>query len=460
MSESSELLSSQPGHKKVTRVMWRFFYLFCFFAGQYINFRKTGKQDKVKQEQCFSAAGLILFVCQMIVYVVCLFTTVTIEGWTIANSSFVENTSSADSIDCMLPKEHWKFTTAITIGTISAFISYVLITFVILIPINGSQRRSDTSGTSDGSQRRSNTSGTNDGNSTEGYCITCKKVYRDSTLSPYDNNDESSKLSTTEKICFFTNYLVVLILFIAAFISSVVYANIVYKRDYCWINALYLAMMVLHLSSHFCAIHSCFLFSKIVYQVTNKLNKLCEEMNRAISELQYAPEPASPSEEVQHTPPVSPSESRPNSGNRTSESDREDLACIKQLLVNEKHNKKVDRECYHRLQEIDQDFMKEVKPTLKLIGYWFIFHWAMFALTTVLNTAFIVQIIIDVIQYNVQSANSLLPNIEADVKVPYLFYVISFTLFHAYLFLYPCFRAAAIATNQINQWNVFHDSLK
>ena len=63
-----------------------------------------------------------------------------------------------------------------------------------------------------------------------------------------------------------------------------------------------------------------------------------------------------------------------------------------------------------------------------------------------LLSAFIVQIIIEIMQYNFKSVDSFLPNGEADTKAPYVLYVVFFTLVHAYLFLYPCFRAAAIAT--------------
>ena len=63
-----------------------------------------------------------------------------------------------------------------------------------------------------------------------------------------------------------------------------------------------------------------------------------------------------------------------------------------------------------------------------------------------LLSAFIIEIIIETIKYNFKSINRFLPNGEVDTKEPYVLYVVFFTLVHAYLFLYPCFRAAAIAT--------------
>lgn len=84
-----------------------------------------------------------------------------------------------------------------------------------------------------------------------------------------------------------------------------------------------------------------------------------------------------------------------------------------------------------------------------MFGLWFLVHWTVYALTTVLLSAFIIEIIIEIIKYNFKSVDSFLPNGEADTTAPYVLYVLSFTLVHAYLFLYPCFRAAAIGTARV-----------
>ena len=455
-------------------IVWAFFYLLCGLAGQYIYIKKPIKKFSL----FLTVIGFILFVLQSLVYLACLGTTITIEFLTIDNFSTIANISPKV---CSLPEEHWKFTTSITIGTIASFLSYFIITFAVLIPIRngtnatGNATDTDTANVTDGDIANATDTDTanatdtdtanatdsdttnatdtaipattnatdtaipattnatdtaipattnatdtaipattnatdtaipvNDSESTKGCCcLTCRKVCKKSTLSPYSNED--SKLSNMEACSFLFNYLLVIILYAGAVISSILYAITVYRRDYCWINGLYFAMMVLHLSSHFSAIHSCFLFSKIVYKVTNGLDRLPEEMDNKHAE--------------------SPVVSTTTSASPPSE-------------------EKLSRDYYDSLQKTDQDFLNKVKPTLKLVGCWFIFHWSMFGLTTVLNTAFIVQIIIDLIQYKVQSVDSFLPVIEADIKAPYILYVVFFTLVHAYLFLYPSFRAAAIA---------------
>ena len=110
-------------------------------------------------------------------------------------------------------------------------------------------------------------------------------------MSPYndgydddDDNDESSNLlSTKQTYYFFTNYVVVLALFFSGAASSVYYATTVNDRGYCWINTVYLAMIVLQFNSHLCAIHSCFIFSKIIYKVTNMLKNLQKQKRTSIN---------------------------------------------------------------------------------------------------------------------------------------------------------------------------------
>ena len=171
-------------------------------------------------------------------------------------------------------------------------------------------------------------------------------------------------------------------------------------------------MIFLQLSSHFCAIQSCFIFSKIVYKVTNKLNRLATDMEQV--NFQY--------------------ENRATAARVPIVENDADLA----NLINSDDREEVDRGRYYWLQKLDQNFIQQVKPILDLFGVWFIFHWTLYALTTVLLSAFIIQIITEFLQYNLKSVNSFLPNGEADTKAPYVLYVVFFTLVHAYLFLYPC----------------------
>ena len=107
-----------------------------------------------------------------------------------------------------------------------------------------------------------------------------KKALRDGTLS-FFNKPSDHELSCKDVFCFFANYiLIMLALCVCGIITSVVYIIFVYRQAYCWINALSITMTILHLNSQFCAIQSCFIFSKIVHKVTNRLNKLAKEIGK------------------------------------------------------------------------------------------------------------------------------------------------------------------------------------
>ena len=258
-----------------------------------------------------------------------------------------------------------------------------------------------------------------------------------SDLSPYNDNS-NNKMSGKETAYFFINYSVVLVLFICSSVTSLYYVSTVHS--YCWMTGVYLLMIVLQLVSHFSAIQSCFIFSKIVYKITKQLKNIAEEIckeDKTMTKLQP--------DHHGHNLTLPQSDTRPNSS-QTSDA----LSCAAYCLV---YKEKVDRENFHQLQKIDKEFIDQVKSTLHLFGVWFIFHWTLYALTTVLLSAFIIEIVIKIIQNDLNSANSYLPDGEDYTRAPYVLYVLSFTLVHGYLFLYPCFRAAAIATARAKMIN-------
>ena len=190
---------------------------------------------------------------------------------------------------------------------------------------------------------------------------------------------------------------------------------VIYTLPYlftCWINVLNVARVFLHLSSLFCTIQSCFIFSKIVSKVTFKLNRLTVDLDQVdFPEQNHAIQ-------VQNDAGLS-------------------------QLIQSNDKEKVDRGHYFWLQKMDQEFIKQVRPTLFLFGRWFIFHYT---LTTVLFSASIIQFIIDISRYNIYSR---LLNIDLN----YLYCVLSFTMIHLFLVLYPLCRAVSIATARMNLIN-------
>ena len=418
--EDQKEISKPDGLSSCHAIFFHVFYIFCFISGQFIFTEEQLKESKIKK--VFSGLGLVLFFSQVCIYFGHVGTAIAVEGCRIGNVSFTTNMNSTDlnESNCLLPQEHWKFSTAITLGTIAAFLSYGSITFYILIPAV--------------------------------ECCTCcickckdrKKAFQN--LSPF-GDDESSKLSDKEARYFFANYIILIGLFVCSFVSSIVYADSVYNHDYCSINALNVARIALHLTSQFCAIQSCFIFSNVVYKVTKKLDRLVtvmDEVNQDRAELNDKSGKLGllinmsddHTEEIDHIKKLLQSEV---------DSDDHSIDPIKKMLQSDKDEVDLGRGRYYWLKKIDQDFSTTVKPTLRLFGYWFVFHWIMYALTTILLSAVIVEIIIDIVGYDIQSVDKLIPDTDAEIKASYILYVVFFTLVHAYLFLYPCFRAAAIA---------------
>ena len=322
----------------VSKLCWCIYLLFCFLAGQYINFKTTKRWY-----QLFSFFGYVWFVVQLFVCLSYVGAVGTIEGLRILEglriynySYFINitvNNTFNETIECLLPDEHWKFSTAVTVSSIAAFLSYVLMTMLVLIPVDISRCCRDEFCSSGCCPDQCCCSII--------ACIRCKEALRHDSLSLYEDEDESSKMDTEQKIYFFINYLIVLLFFTVSFSFSIVYAvsDTTYDRGYgygyCRYDSLYLAMIVLQLISQFCAIQSCFIFSKIVYVISNKLVRLDTKM--------------------------------------------------KQVYRN-------DRECYKRLLKVDQDFIDQVKYILHLLGIWFIFHWTLYALTTVLLSALLLKL--------------------------------------------------------------------
>ena len=281
-----------------------------------------------------------------------------VEYFRIANLTTVNNMSFIDGpMNCTLTQEHWKFSIAITFGSFAAFLSYSLITCLVLKPVECSS---------------------------SGWCTKHKKAFNNGTLCPFDDDNDESNIKWKETCIFYINYIVLHILFIGSFISSVVYADSAYNQDNCWINILNFVRIVLHLFTQFCAIQSCFIFSKVVYKVTNGLEKLTTKMDEANFKT------------VQ---------------NDAAEDDPE----LQNLLLSSESDK-IDKGRYYWLQKIDQKYIDDVKPTLDLFGHWFVVHWFSYALTTVLLSAVIVQVVIDIVGYNIGSVNSLIPDTDVETN--------------------------------------------
>ena len=193
--------------------------------------------------------------------------------------------------------------------------------------------------------------------------------------------------------------------------------------------------------SQFCAILSCFIFSKVAYAVSNKCIAMSDEFKTADVRIgsnewnnlrdQYLQDFQSPLE--MHPFDLQPQAS-PNSGSCTN------LAEMFQRLQDNIHIQFEERHHAYLtiLQKMDKQYTDMVKASLEPYGTWFAFHWVLYTLTAFMSIAYFAETVTQELYGNVcHHEHNLICRLD-------LAYILLFTLEHCVLFLYPCFRAASV----------------
>ena len=92
----------------------------------------------------------------------------------------------------------------------------------------------------------------------------------------------------------------------------------------------------------------------------------------------------------------------------------------------------------------DDDFTKMAQKTIYWFEFWFTIHWAFYTVTSFLSIALVFDILVKYIQAEL--------NKPSDSAIGFthieLWLVGLFTLQHCFLFLYPCFKAAAVTVGR------------
>ena len=418
------------------------FTFFCFLSGQYIHIStKDGVHVnpawKAKARVVFSYLGLGMFVLQLCLCMGHIGLSIWVEVDRIDNITEIVNvtvnTSNESHINvsqnCKLPPEYWKIPTAMTLSTAASSISFLLMTLLILIPVYTSICKCSCCKKSNILSR---------------VCCNslCKVLKQGKVISPFedkkneDNKNTSTALTSDQALCFFSNYVLAILLLGISF-ASLPFGWLEYDKHPCPMNVIHFVSFVFRLFSRFCAIHSCFIFSKIIYIVTGQLDQVIEDMDKVNDEILQLLDKA----DIQ---------CYFNVENEPVENESVD---IKELLQSQDKGKQ-EMGRYYLLQNIDRKFIDRVKPILDLFGYWFIIHWVLYGLSTVLLTASVVELVVDVFElspaYKVAKVVPIKDE-HAGLKSDYIVYVVFYTLEHAYLFIYPCFRAASIAAAREKQ---------
>ena len=199
-----------------------------------------------------------------------------------------------------------------------------------------------------------------------------------------------------------------------------------------WMEGIDIAGLAAQFGSQFCAILSCFIFSKVAYAVST----ICDDMGKKFARV-----------------------------NRRADDESWDM------LLNELRNAHYipdDNEIAQSrtphlttLKKIDQWYVKTVKSSLDPYGTWFAFHWVLYTLTAFLSISYFAEAIIEEL-YGFNH-NKCFHGNNTMCKLN-LVYEGLFMVEHCVLFLYPCFRAASVTMTRSTlikhvskaEWNNIH----
>ena len=197
----------------------------------------------------------------------------------------------------------------------------------------------------------------------------------------------STKLYLSESLYFIALLVINILLWIACFV--VFWRGHFDKPSYYdanleqWVEKLGFAM---YMYSLLCTIVSCFIFSKIAYSVNHRCLDLFKEFT--------------------NTP--------------------DDVNNVLDWLI-----------------EQDDEFTNMAQGTLNFFEFWFTIHWVFYTITSFLSIALVFDILVKYIQAELYKP----PDSAIGFSNYELIVVSLFTLQHCFLFLYPCFKAAAVTVS-------------
>ena len=224
-------------------------------------------------------------------------------------------------------------------------------------------------------------------------------------LDPFQYNDgeqhgpnTSTKINLRESVYFVCLFSLNFLFWVACLVMFSVYHfgkpyytnkdNKDFKYNLPGVEAFGFAM---YMYSLLCTIVSCFIFSKIAYSVTHRCLKLYNEFK---------------DHQIQQTDE--------------------------------------DGDGLERLIERDLQFTKMAQTTIACFEFWFTVHWTFYTVTSFLSIALLIDMIHLYINSTLQPPfGQAIGFSEVEVIVVSLF-----TLQHCFLFLYPCFKAAAVTVGR------------
>ena len=304
----------------------------------------------------------------------------------------------------------------ISVATAAGFLSYYMMVFLVLIPLY--------------SKFKYCTAGLN--KKYKGCLkIVCSQIQQaidhETYLLPFDDsadNEQSTPLKAVQSQYF--NIIYVLNLFLY-FGTLGVFLTIITNRvttpnlkD----RSIDITGLLFQFLSQFCVIHSCFIFSKIAYAVSNRCDNVMNKFKKTDK----------------------------SEGNFCRSRYIEQLLAESHLAVRslqqkqgKDYTKALKNARFEVLRKIDKTFINKMKASLGPYSHWFAVHWILYIITTFMSIAFLAE---TYSQY-VYSPHKV-SWVHDPRKRMSMIYVVLFTIEHAFLFMYPCFRAAQITSSREN----------
>ena len=230
------------------------------------------------------------------------------------------------------------------------------------------------------------------------WCIKTIKGKSDELYKPLDPfsmtdpKEISTKLDLPESLYFNFLLLLNIVLWMACFclfwtahFDKPAYYDVKVKE---WLEKV---GFIFYMYSLLCTIVSCFIFSKIAYSVNQRCLKLYDKFE-----------------------------------NHTKQDGDEDVDGL------------------HRLIEQDNKFTKMAQETVYWFEFWFTIHWVFYTVTSFLSIGLVFDMLV---KYTQAELKAPLDN-AIGFSWKELVVVSLFTLQHCFLFLYPCFKAAAVTVSR------------
>ena len=378
------------------------FYSFCLLSGQFF-YRTLDGISNVKR--VLAVVGwLFCFIHLVANFGALLFNSYVVVGCPY-NCSYFYSGNLADMVNSTLPEYvNWYYNAIITTATIAGWFSYYLMTCLILIPLFSDCKCCYRSGACKFLHRA--------------CCSAFTRTFQcnaEDLLSPFEDTPKD-KMDDVQTFHFYLNYAFNITLYLTSLglLIVIMVEKISHKYDHqYYINTFGLACQSI---SQFCAIHSCFIFSKLVYAISNRCEKLIDkfdQVNNAAANRQNLMD--------------------------LLEQDNDTSMKIKNWF-GKSFEKVEDKAHFYVLQFIDRMFIEKAKASLDPYGWWFSVHWILYTLTTILASGLFTRTVmsyLDEKQIRIYALNHC--------ERINLSYIGIFTVQYSLLFLYPCLRAASIA---------------